>query len=802
LFSANQGYTRGVRSRILTRYILSEVLSHGAIGLALFTFVIFMRDLGRLLELIVRNSAPLPSVAEIFFLTLPTALTVTLPMAVLVGILIGLSRLSADSEVTAIRASGMGAMLFVKIVSIFAIGLWILAAVNTVYVAPRSAAALAHLQDKLKSSQASFEVQPRVFYEDFKNVVLYVEDSKSGSGSALWKGVFLADVTTPQEPKITVAEHGVVVPEGTESLHLHLENGTQQDMNPKDPSQYQISTFDQTDIPIQVPETADKPAPELVPVAELSTSELWRRAHAGGVSAGHYLGNSDKQVKARWYAVEYHRRLALPSACLVLALVGIPLGLSSRRGGKSMGFVLTIVLVFIYYVFSLVGVSLARQGKLPPAVGVWAANAIFTIAGILLLHRVDRAPIDLSWLTTGWESLRERISMKSSAEREEGKGGAFEKSLTRTRVFRAKFPLLLDDMILRDFVMYFVMVLTTFVMLALVFTFFELLGDIVRNRISMLTLGEYLLNLSPSLIYLMTPLSVLLAVLVTFGLMQRSNELTAMKATGISIYRVAFPVIVIAAVVAASLFVFDQLYIPHANKRQETLRNEIKGKPPQTYLRPDRKWIFGSNNTIYYYELYDPDQNRFGGISIFQFDPKTFALTARMYAQHAHWEDGLQKWVFERGWIRRFNGAAIDEYRPFEVTTTAIAAEPPAYFKKEVRQSQEMDYEELLHYIRDLQQSGFDVVRFRVQLYKKLAYPIITLVMAILAIPFSVSRQRRGGALAGVATAIGIAILYWVSAGLFEAMGNANQLPALLAAWAPNLIFGFAAGYMVLRVPT
>jgi lipopolysaccharide export system permease protein len=795
-------YTSHVRTRILTRYILGEVLSHGAIGLALFTFVIFMRDLGRLLELIVRNSAPLPSVAEIFFLTLPAALTVTLPMAVLVGILIGLSRLAADSEVTAMRASGMGSIMFVRVVSIFAIALWALAMVNTLYVAPRSAAALARLQDKLKTSQASFEVEPRVFYEDFKNMVLYVEDVKPGSGSAVWKGVFLADVTVPSQPKITMAERGVVVPEGTQSLHMHLENGTQQETNPKDASQYQVSTFNETDIPIDLPEANDKPAPELVPVAELSTPELWQRAHAGGVSAGHYLGNSNNQVKARWYAVEFQRRLALPTACLVLALVGIPLGLSSRRGGKSMGFVLTIVLVFIYYVLSLVGVSMGRQGKLPPAVGVWMANAIFLIAGVMLLHRVDRAPIDLSWLTTGWESLRERLSLKSRSESAEGTGGAFEKSLARKRVFRAKFPLLLDDMILRDFLLYFVMVLTTFVMLALVFTFFELLGDIVKNRISLLMLGDYLLNLSPSIIYLMTPLSVLLAVLVTFGLMQRSNELTAMKATGISIYRVAFPVIVIAAVVSASLFLFDQLYIPHANKRQETLRNEIKGKPPQTYLRPDRKWIFGSNNTIYYYELFDPDQNRFGGISIFQFDPQTFALTARLYAQHAHWEEGLQKWVFERGWVRHFDGSAIEEYKSFEVTTNQMATEQPVYFKKEVRQSQEMDYEELLRYIRDLQQSGFDVVRFRVQLYKKLAYPLITLVMAILAIPFSVSGQRRGGALAGVATAIGIAILYWVSAGLFEAMGNANQLPALLAAWAPNLIFGFAAGYMVLRVPT
>ena len=136
-----------------------------------------MRDLGQLLELIVRNSAPLPSVAEIFLFTLPTTFTITLPMGVLVGILVGLSRLAADSEVTAIRASGMGVGMFVRAVSIFAIGAWLLGMFNSIYVAPRSAIALDHLQEKLKSSQASFEIQPRVFYEDFKNIVLYVQDA-------------------------------------------------------------------------------------------------------------------------------------------------------------------------------------------------------------------------------------------------------------------------------------------------------------------------------------------------------------------------------------------------------------------------------------------------------------------------------------------------------------------------------------------------------------------------------------------------------------------------------------------------
>src|ERR1039457_7506490 len=110
-----------LRMRILTRYILGEVVSHALIGAGVFTFVLFTRDLGRILELVVRNSAPLPSVAQIFFFTVPVALTYTIPMGVLVGILIGLSRLAADRAITAMRASGLGVWTFLRVISLFVV---------------------------------------------------------------------------------------------------------------------------------------------------------------------------------------------------------------------------------------------------------------------------------------------------------------------------------------------------------------------------------------------------------------------------------------------------------------------------------------------------------------------------------------------------------------------------------------------------------------------------------------------------------------------------------------------------------
>src|SRR5947207_1663452 len=184
--------------RILTRYILREVTSHALIGVGVFTFVLFTRDLGRILELVVRNSAPLPSVADIFFYTVPVALLYTIPMGVLVGILIGLRRLAADSEIT------------------------------------------------------------------------------------------------PSAPRITLAQQGILVSEGTDTLHLHLTDGATHETDPKIPDQYQISTFKQTDIPILVPQAENKEDQASVPVAELGTRQL-------PVEAGRV-----KKYMARWYWIEFH----------------------------------------------------------------------------------------------------------------------------------------------------------------------------------------------------------------------------------------------------------------------------------------------------------------------------------------------------------------------------------------------------------------------------------------------------------------------------------------------------------------
>jgi LPS export ABC transporter permease LptG len=308
------------------------------------------------------------------------------------------------------------------------------------------------------------------------------------------------------------------------------------------------------------------------------------------------------------------------------------------------------------------------------------------------------------------------------------------------------------------------------------------------------------------MLYQIAPLAVLIATLVTFGVLNRNSELIAMKATGISLYRLVVPIVSIAAILAVSLFLFDEFYLPQANRRQEALRSIIKGRPPQTFLHPEQKWIFGQPHPgepgrIFYYQFFDPDRNEFANLSLFEFDPSSFALSRRVFATRVFWDPTTSSWLFQNGWQRNIQGPNVTEYREFRQTAFSEIHESPSYFKKESLQSQEMNFGQLDRYIRDLRQSGFDTMRLRVALWHKLAYPLIAVVMAILAIPFALSMGRRGS-LTGIAVAIAVALTYWVVDGLFGAMGTVNYLPAPLAAWSSDVLFGLVGGYLLLRTPT
>jgi LPS export ABC transporter permease LptF/LPS export ABC transporter permease LptG len=788
--------------RLLDRYVAREVISHAALGLVVFTFVFFVPQLVRLMELIVRHSGSVWSVALLFLCTLPPVLGFTLPMAVLVGVLIGLGRLSADSEIVALHASGVSLRRLLRPIGVVAVTAAAATLLTTFWLGPASLRTVRHLEAQLLSSQARFSVQPRVFDERFRRFVLYVQDVEAAA--TRWRGVFLASTgdtsgliesrsaSRPDQSRVTTAEDAFVVTGPSKGqIDIHLGAGATHEYDPRYPAQYNVTTFGETDIPVDVsavaaPQRADTLPPSEQPVAVLlaNHSANWREAR-----------------------VELHRRIAFPAACLVFAVLGVPIGVRPRRGGRAAGLVLALILIGGYYFLFVSGDHFAAQGRIVPWAGVWAANLVGATVGLFFLRRVEniRKPNRiLDWLEAWWATRRaaanEVASVTNGARLAASSSGRIRQALRIGRTMA--FPMLVDVYLLRQFFYFFLVLLTGFVLIFDAFTLFDLLADIARNHISAPTVLSYFRYLVPLMVYQLAPLATLVATLVTLAVLAKNNEVIALKASGISLYRLVLPLLLAGCLVSVGMFVLDDTFLPYANQRQDALRNQIKGRPAQTYIEPAHQWIFGESTKIYNYELFDPDRRFFGGLNVFELDPATFQIRRRVYAARAVWEPTENAWILTGGWVRDFDSdGRVARFDPFTATSLPELTEPPGYFRREVRQYYQMNWRQLGDYIASLRQAGFDTARLSVQWQRKFAFPLIAAVIVFLSAPFAFLVGTRG-AISGLALAVGVGIVYWSTAALFEAMGSIGQLPPLIAGWAPDVMFGFLAVYFILRMPT
>ena len=771
--------------RILDRYIVLEVIRHALLGIIIFTFVLFVPKLVRLMELFVRHSGSGSQVAELFLCIIPNIFVFTIPMAVLIGVLLGLGRMSMDSEIIALTALGISRRRILWPVGVFAVIGAALTLLMTLWLAPLAIQTFRRIENDLIASQISFQVQPRVFDERFPHMVLYINDV-SASGTR-WNGVFLAEAGGESGSRITLAESAIVIAEPRlGKLELHLNGGSTHEFSREDAEHYSVTAFGRSDWPVEVSGMA--PAKEREPSnPERSLGELW----------------GDRGKGWRDARVELHQRFAFPVACLVFALIAVPLGAQPRRGGRAAGSLLAVVVIASYYLLFIVGAGLARQGVLPPSVGMWIANLVLALAGMALLPRMEsyhsEAPRLLAWarLVAFWRLLRRRqTKVKAAVVRAENGSARVETALPSS----SSIPSIVDMYVLRRFFYYFAVIMGAFILLFETFTFFELLDDIARHHVPFLVVVNYFRYLIPYLLYQLSPLGALVAVLVTIGVLSKNNEIVAFKASGISLYRIAFPLLMAGVLLAGVLLILDDTYLPYANQRQDALRNQIKGRPAQTYTRPQR-WIFGENSKVYNYDFFDPTQKLFGGLSIIELDPATFQMRRRVYATRARWLDTEKTWVLESGWVRDFADGTVVRYDPFKVTTLAELVEPPSYFNREVVQAFQMSWRDLRRYIEGLQRAGFDVSSLTVQWHKKLAYPLIAPISMMLAIPFALLVGSRG-AVGGIALGVGIGIVYWAVSALLEAMGGIGQLPPLMSAWSPDLMFFFVGLYFFFKMPT
>jgi LPS export ABC transporter permease LptF/LPS export ABC transporter permease LptG len=803
-----------LRPRLLDRYVAAEILPPAGLGVVLFSFILLLNHITQLTGILIARGADLHTILRIFLNLMPSILAITIPMAFLLGVLIAFGRLAADSEIVALRASGVSVARMLRPVVLLSLA----AAGVTLYIMavslPESNQTYREIFYSLVVSKARSGVRPRVFNDDLiPGLVLYVSDIPAETGQ--WQNVFIHDARDPQKPRVILARSGrLAIDRQRERVELRLQQGTRHSFSTVDPAHYQEERFLTLESPLDFTALFPK-LPLSKGDREMTLGELEQR-----IEKLQRQGKPATEIAP--FKVEWHKKFAIPGACVVFGLLGVGLSLGSRKEARSAAFALSIGVIFVYYVLIRLGEQAGDTGLMPPVLSMWGANVVLGLAGLGLLYLNHRRtafdPLDVSQYALWLPRIRRAAAPEPAAAGETTAEAAGATRRRRTVVVvrlprvRVPMPGLLDRYVARAYVGHFVLVVAAFYAVFLLAHFMDLFDDIQQHKVKGSIVLHYYAFYAPAIVYLVLPVASLVGPLITFGVLTRRNEVTAMKAGGISLYRAVLPVLGLGALWSLGLFAASEYLLPYTNKIAERDFNVIKGRPPQSSSFLEKRWILGADQRLYNYEYLGgvsstpslADPVTIFGLSVYDVDPNRWLLRDRIFASQARWNllpgkaDPPGFYELERGWRRSFGPRG--NFKAFDLAKTREIA-LPTYFMQERPEAETMPYEELRAHIASLEARGLDVTALQVQLERKLAFPLVCLVMTLIGVPFAFVVGRKG-ALYGIGVSILIAIVYWGCIGIFEALGKNAALPAMLAAWAPNLLFAVAGLYLMLTLET
>ena len=777
--------------KILDRYVLRELMAPFGLSLLLLTFALEIPPILQHGEALIAEGASWDVVVRVLATLVPQALGITIPMALLVGILITLGRLSGDREIVAMEACGVSLGRLLRPLLLFGV----IATVATTYVMivalPFANQAFREITFKLLMTRGETKIKPRVFYTEFPNLVIYVREVTPGVG---WTDVMVSDNTAPMEPRTYLAKQGrLLLDEKNRTVQMVLLKGTQHSVNLDEPEKYQDGTFEKTALIID-PESVFPRTGPMKGYTEMTIAEL--KAEMAELKKQDIYPHN--QIMA------WQKKYSIPAACLAFMLIALGMGVSHRRDGRLAAFVLGIGVVFIYWILMYMSESIAKAGLFPywfAWVAMWVPNVVIGIWGLVLIVKKLRSPEDSS-MRVALPFVRRRARLPLTAN-----GAAAAARANRVvvviKVPHIAFPRpsILDWYVLKQGLRVSVLAGAGLLALFYIASFIDLSDHLFKGRTSGFMVLRYLWWATPQFTYYLVPLAVLMGALVTIGALTKNTELVVMKACGISLYRAAAPLLILAIIGSTILLGLEEGVLAASNRRADAINNLIRGRFP-TATELNRRWVTANNGNVYQYLYFEPGRNRLNSLTIYEFGKDPSTLARRKYFSFATFPGdreakGQVMWQGGKGWERAFH----PKRRFTSFTSQEIVMEGPGYFASERPDAQYMSYRQLREHVTALQSGGFNVVPYVVALHRKLAFPFVTLIMALIAVPFAVTTGKRG-AMYGIGAGIVLAILYWTAISVFGAIGAGGLMAPALAAWAPNIIFGCAAMYLLLTVRT
>lgn len=779
--------------RTLDRYLVREFVGPFFLALGVFTFVLAVRPMLERAELLLTKGVPVETVGFLLTLLLPQALGITLPMAFLAGLLMAFGRLSGDRETVALLACGVNPLRLLRPALMLAFAAAGVTAYVMIDLLPDSNQKFREITAQYLRQTAESDIKPQMFYEGFPGKVIIVRNTHPDGG---WDGVFIADTSHPGQISVIAAEHGRLVLD-KERLIVNIVLDEVVNYVPSDePGIFTVGEARTSTLQVDPRSVFPDNTGLGRGLAEMTIAglrEQWAQKIKDGLSPHGEI-------------MYIHQKFSFPVACIVFSLLAVALGFHTRKEGKLGGLTVGLGVIFLYYACMELAEAGAKSTThwFDPHWARWFPNIMLGVLGIAAVWaRVRATGQSLSIRVPQWLS-RKRAPETATAGSPAAPARSAPRVVVVIRIPRLAVPRprLLDLYVGRQFVRMLALAFLGLMSLYYIGTVVDLSEKLFKGQANTWLLAQYLAYSTPRFVYYVVPIATLIAVLGTIGGLTRSSELTVMRACGVSLYRAAAPLFLLAIVSSGVLFYLEERVLAESNKRADELEDTIHDRPHHTVNIANRSWLVGRQDRIYYYDRFDPQRAELHNLSVFQPATQPYRLIQQVHAARATCPDRVcqdGQWQAVNGWDQRFGRAR----RPVRTNfaTRAIPLNAVKDFTLAQVDASMMTFNELRDYIRRSRASGFSIIEEEVNLQGKIAFPAVAFVMTALAIPFAVTTGRRG-ALYGVGLAIVLSVGYWLLTAFFLAAGKAGLLPAPLAAWAPNILFLAAAGYMTLTVRT
>jgi len=363
--------------KIIHRYIFTENFKIFSLSTMFLTMVMFLDKAMFMTDLILNRGLTIFEVGKMVLYISPIFLSITIPISVLVASVVTFNQFSAENEFVVMKSCGWSFMYLIRPILLFSFLAYITTNIIIFYALPAGNQALKQMIFEIVKTRANIDIKPNVFNRDFDNRVLMIKEKNGANG---FKGVFIADSSFKGSTKIILSEQGFILTDPANlRIQLQLRNGSIHDLT-KQGEDYQIMKFDRYDLTLDIPGTDQLKKKKILKPREMSISELRQRIKE----------NENRKWQDDVEKVELSKRFSIPLTCILFGIVGVPLGITSRRSGKSGGFMFAILIILIYYIGLVLMQNFGRSGRINPYFSVWIPNIVLLIFTIYVSYKTQK----------------------------------------------------------------------------------------------------------------------------------------------------------------------------------------------------------------------------------------------------------------------------------------------------------------------------------------------------------------------------------------------------------------------------